>query len=329
MKLTDLEANLPVVQRLCVYGPPKSGKSQLVSQLAEHFNLEWVDFENGMSPLLKLPVDWKQRVNIAKIPDCKDLPIGIETALKLVSGAKVTVCYKHGKGNCLTCNKDVNQAALMTTFEFNKLGPRSIVVFDSLTQIATSALNWVMRSQPEEAKPERDDWGALKFVMDKFLSNLQQARYNIICITHEDEVEMIDGKDKLVPVSGSRNTSRNTAKYFDHVVYCNVANKKHIFGSATTYAASVMSGSRLDINIEGLAEPSLLPFFQHLLRFPLETPPLLIEKTVTVTTEHEEKVLVENPEVEQAKDLEVKIAGAGAAVLARLKLEALRKKGRI
>lgn len=263
-------ANLPVTQRVCIYGPPKSGKTQLVSQLAEHFRLKWCDLENGMTPLMKLPADWKKRIDLVKIPDTFELPIAIESMLKIITGAKVVICAKHGKCGCLLCQKDPSQQAMLTTWELNKLGPRDIFVVDSLTQVATSALNWIMRGKGDGSKPERDEWGQLKFIIEKFLSMVQQARFNIVCITHEDEVEMVDGKDKLVPVSGSRNTSRNTAKYFDHVVYCNVTNKKHVFGSATTYAASVMSGSRLDVNIEKLATPSLLPFFEHLLEFPLE-----------------------------------------------------------
>ena len=270
MKLSTLKKTLPVVQRVVIYGPPKSGKTQLVSQLAEHFNLKWFDLENGMSPLLKLPADWQERIDLVKIPDSKDLPIAVETMLKVISGAKLEICSKHGKAKCLICAKDPAAAATMSVVELNALGPRDIVVIDSLTQLASSAMNWIMKDKGDDFKPERDQWGQLKYIMEKFLSNVQQARYNVVCITHEDEVEMVDGRDKLVPVSGSRATSRNTAKYFDHVVYCNVANKKHAFGSATTYAASVLSGSRLDVNIEGLAVPSLLPFFQHLLEFPLE-----------------------------------------------------------
>lgn len=341
MKLSTLKVRLPVVQRLVVYGPPKSGKTQLVSQLAEHFNLKWFDFENGMSPLLKLPIDWQERIDIAKIPDCKDLPIGIETALKIVSGAPGAICGLHGKWNCLTCKKDPKQAEVITPVHLNALTARDIVVFDSLTQIATSAMNWIMRGAPEESKPERDQWGQLKFVMEKFLTNIQQARYNLICITHEDEVEMVDGREKLVPVSGSRNTSRNTAKYFDHVVYCNVANRKHSFGSATTYATSVMSGSRLDINIESLGTPSLLPFFQHLLDLPAGTPltadPQAIVSTVPapdvspetlVLVDHAVAVMMGDDPVAPATSTEIlKPESTGSAALARL--QAMRaKKGR-
>lgn len=329
MKLSVAKANLPVTQRICIYGPPKSGKTQLVSQLAEHFRLKWIDLENGMTPLLKLPSDWQDRIDLAKIPDTFELPIGIETMLKVVTGAKGTICAKHGKWNCAICAKDVSQAQLMTTFEMSKLGPRDILVVDSLTQVATSALNWIMRGKSDGAKPERDEWGQLKFIMEKFLSMIQQARYNVVCITHEDEVEMVNGKDKLVPVSGSRATSRNTAKYFDHVVYCNVNNMKHVFGSATTYAASVMAGSRLDVSIEKLEKPSLLPFFAHLLEFPLDAPLELqvahLDEQPSSSGAVADSVEVSSPDETASTPVDTKPvlgnASIAAAALARIRAE--------
>ena len=55
--------------------------------------------------------------------------------------------------------------------------------------------------------------------------------------------------------------SRNTAKYFDHVVYCEVKNRKHSFASSTTYAGNILTGSRTDIALEADATPSLLRIF--------------------------------------------------------------------
>ena len=62
-------------------------------------------------------------------------------------------------------------------------------------------------------------------------------------------------------VCGSSKSSRNTAKYFDHVVYCEVKNKAHKFSSSTTATNNVLTGSRLDIALENSAEPSLLDIF--------------------------------------------------------------------
>jgi hypothetical protein len=104
--------------------------------------------------------------------------------------------------------------------------------------------------------------------MEKFLSSIQNARYSIVCITHEAEIEMEDGRKKLCPVSGTTNFSRNTARYFDDVVYCEVKNKKHVVASSTTYATQILTGSRSDIALETETSPSLLSLFnsglQHL-----------------------------------------------------------------
>jgi hypothetical protein len=68
--------------------------------------------------------------------------------------------------------------------------------------------------------------------------------------------------NKLVPTAGTRNFSRNTAKYFDEVFYCEVKNKKHIVASSSTYANNILSGSRTGQVLETQANPSLIPIFK-------------------------------------------------------------------
>jgi hypothetical protein len=122
----------------------------------------------------------------------------------------------------------------------------------------------ILKGQPDTYKPEFSDWGNLKVLCDRLGSQLQVAPYNLVFITHEEEVELEDKTTKIVPVLGSSKTSRNTAKYFDHVVYCGVRNKKHIVGSSTTYAMSLMTGSRNNVKLEdSKTEPSLLEIFTH------------------------------------------------------------------
>ena len=72
---------------------------------------------------------------------------------------------------------------------------------------------------------------------------------------------MEDGKQRLVPTAGTRNFSRNTAKYFDEVIYCEVKNRKHIAASATTYSGNILTGSRSGVILENEASPSLLQIF--------------------------------------------------------------------
>jgi adenosyl cobinamide kinase/adenosyl cobinamide phosphate guanylyltransferase len=256
MKLTDKQVSK--THRALIFGPPKSGKTELAGKLAERYNLLWFDLENGYETLLKLPQSWKERIDIVSIPDTKVFPIAIETMLKVITGQKVSICEEHGKVSCALCKKEEKPE---TTVELNALGDDWIVVVDSLTQLSNSAMNHLTKTEPDTYKPEWTDYRNQGQLLDKFLSQLQQAKYNVVVITHEAEVEMEDGKKKLVPVAGTTNFSRNTAKYFDHVVYAEIKNRKHNFASSTVYSNNILTGSRTSVELEKNAEPTLLDIF--------------------------------------------------------------------
>lgn len=243
---------------ILLFGPPKSGKSYLAGKLASHKNLLWFDLEGGHNVLFQLPQEQQERIELIDLPDTRGFPIAIETMLKVIKGGKVDICEEHGKVSCSICRKDSKP---FTTVELNALDSDTVVVVDSLTQLTNSAIAHITKNQPEDYKMEFDDWGNLGKLLDTFLSYVQQAPYSIICISHETEVEMVDGKNKIVPTAGTRNFSRNTAKYFDEVFYCEVRNKKHVVGSSTTYANNILTGSRSGQVTEGDSEASLLPIF--------------------------------------------------------------------
>lgn len=256
MKLTDKIAS--ATHRVLVYGAPKTGKSLLVGKLAEHYELDWFDSENGWSVLTQLPKEWQARINIISVPDSRVYPIAAETWLKTIKGDTGTVCETHGKWNCALCKKDSSPT---TEVSLGTNGPNKIVVFDSLTQFTNSIISHITKGQPDDYKLQLDDWGNLKVLVDKFLGQVQAARYNIICITHEEQVSFEDGKFRLVPSSGSAKSSMNTAKYFDDVIYAEVKNKKHMFGSSSAYGMNMVTGSRSGVEIEKQAVPTLLDIF--------------------------------------------------------------------
>jgi len=258
VKLTDKHKSR--THRVLVYGEPKSGKTELAARLAEKFKLVVIDLENGYETMMKLPREWQERIELISIPDTKVFPIAIETMLKVVTGNRVEICDTHGKVNCPVCRKE---AASFSVVELNALDEDTIVIVDSLTQLSNSAMNHLTRTQDDTYKPEWTDYRNQGQLLDKFLSQVQQAKYNIVCITHVVETELEDSKKKLVPVCGTTAFSRNTAKYFDHVVYCEVKNKKHNFASSTTYANNVLTGSRTDVVLEGKASPTLLDIFEN------------------------------------------------------------------
>jgi AAA domain len=258
MKLTDKVAS--IVTSVLIYGPPKVGKTQLAGALSEFKKLIWIDLENGYSTLLKFPDEWKNNIEIVSIPDTRSFPVAIETCLKLIKGGPVKICDKHGKVNCPTCTKE---SFSFTALELNKLGDDTVVVFDSLTQLTNSAISHITQGKPDDYKLDYSDWGNLGKLMDIFLSHVQQAPFNVVCISHETETEMEDGKMKIVPVAGTKAFSRNTAKYFSHVVYAEVKNKKHNFYSSTTSAANLNTGSRTGIVLESSPSQALIQMFRQ------------------------------------------------------------------
>lgn len=257
MKLTQLKQTSQ--RRVVVFGGPKAGKTQFVSGLAAKYDLLWFDLEQGFNTLLKLPPQYQEKVELIRLPDSKMFPIAIETMLKVVSGAPVEICEAHGKVACAICKKD---GAPYTAINLSELPATTVVVVDSLTQLANSAMNHITKGKPDDYRVEWDDYRKQGALMEKFLSSIQNARYSIVCITHEAEVEFDDGRKKVVPVAGTREFSRNTARYFDDVIYCEVKNKKHIAASSTAYSNSILTGSRTDVALEKDEKPSLLTIFE-------------------------------------------------------------------
>lgn len=257
MKLSARSLNKS--HRVLLFGPPKSGKTYLAGKLAAEFDLLWFDLENGIDSLFQLPESQQARIEVISLPDTRDYPIAIETCLKIVKGGPIDICEAHGKVTCMVCRKESAPTVHVHT---SALPLTTVVVFDSLTQLTNSAIAFITKHQPDDYKLEYDDWAKLGKLMDTFLSSIQQAGYHVICISHETEVEMEDGKQKLVPTAGTRNFSRNTAKYFDEVIYCEVKNKQHVAASSTLYNGSILTGSRSGSRLELQQNASLIPIFK-------------------------------------------------------------------
>lgn len=297
-----------------VYGAPKTGKTQLVGELAEHFNLIWVDLENGHDTLYKLPIEWQERITLIELPDTRDFPVAIETCLKLIKGGAVSICDEHGKVKCMLCKK--NDAAF-TTVDVNKLPKDSIIVFDSVTQLNSSAIAHITKDKPVDYKLDWDDWHHLGVLMEVFYSHIQQGRFNVVCISHEIEAETEGSKRTLVPVAGTRNFSRNVAKFFGHVVYCERKLKKHAFLSMTTDAPNVLCGSRTDVDISKADKPSLLPIYKPEL---FKTSKVIVPEPVPIATPTKKVELAESSIPKEAiTHSSVKGGTAAQSVLAKLK----------
>ena len=201
-KLINKKAS--ATKRVIVYGASFSGKSLLVGKLAEHFNLLWVDLEAGHGVLYQLPPAYQEKIEIVSLPDTRSYPIGIETMLKLVKGP-VDICELHGKVNCMVCKR--NDADVIHV-DVNSMQPDTILVIDTLTQLSNSAISNITKGQPDDYKLNFDDYGNLGKLLDIVLSHIQQANYNVIVISHENEVVTEGKKTTLSPTGGTRNLYR-------------------------------------------------------------------------------------------------------------------------
>jgi len=249
-------------RRILVYGAPKTGKTVLVGMLAEKYKLLWIDIENGAASLISnVPKQFQSNIELIKIPDTREFPIAIDTCLKLFTGAKGTICNKHGKWNCplVPCK----EPAASTPVHLAELGEDWVVVLDSATQLTNSTMSHICKGKTDDYKPDWEDYRKQGAVLDRVFSQMQQAAYNIVVISHETMTEMQDGKMKIVPVAGSSNFSKTFAKYFDDVVYCEMVNKKHKFASSTNYGVNIITGSRSNHAIEKDEVPKLLSLFNN------------------------------------------------------------------
>ena len=268
-KFSDLQVKSR--QHVLVYGEPGSGKTQLVSKLAEKgFKLIWFSLDNGHWTIMnKLSDAAKENLDVCVIPDSLDWPVASVVLPRLMEGKEVLLCREHGNVSCSKCK--LSGGTLDSYHLHAGLPADTIVVFDHITQYGESIYNKITGGRAdsfdaEGVKEALQEYGLLGRHLNKFLSAVQVAPFNIVCIAQVLESESEDGSKKLSPWVGTKNYSVGVAKNFDHVVYCDVANFKHNFGSATTYKNKLQTKSRSDVAIEKATTPDLSYFFSNELK---------------------------------------------------------------
>lgn len=240
------------------YGPPKSGKTELVATMANAPEIDrvfWFDLENGADTLIRMNNEGKlsdaamEKITYIKIPDTREDPIGCETMLKAIaSKGACKICEDHGRVNCPAC---VKAKAPMIDFDYSKLTKRDALVIDSMSQVGTSAQNMATKGKAIEYKLQLDDYGAMGKWLGDICTVIQAAQYcHIFCITHVQIMEDEVGKDIYYPLCGSKNFSANVAKYFGTVVFVTKKLKKHRAESSTLSSMNTLAGSRLGLVLE-------------------------------------------------------------------------------
>jgi len=272
MKLADYKPS--ATRHIMIYGPPKVGKTVLAMMLANYgyklwycdgedsIKSAWTVDENGKRVISDAAID---NIELIRLPDTVFYPIMGETVLKIVKGGVCNVCHLHGKVSCPICSKTPDAA--ITTVDVNTFTNKDVLVIDSGTQLSKSFMHHIkkkdIQADKEDMKPERDDYMRQGFLLDRVMSIIQVAPWNCIMISHDAMVEMEDKtKQRIVPVMGTNNFSRECAKYFDDVVYCDKVNNKLRAFSSSTYSNTVISGSRTGKLIEKPESRGLVELFE-------------------------------------------------------------------
>ena len=251
-----------------LYGPPKSGKTRQLAYLAEAGYTLWVvDGENGIKTLMNpevLKPEFRKNVKLINMPDRRDYPVMFDGVRQILKGLDTKFCYLHGKDKCPLCAKEPG-ARWADTLNLTKFGDKDILVIETLTQLSNSAINkrtlkaW---QKDDEYKPTWDDFRAQGMDLDEVLGKIQVANVNVLVTSHDVDVEKSESKEKIVPVAGTRNFSKISAKYFDEVIYLQVQNKKHSIYSSTMYSNNILTGGRSGIRLEDGEKQSIVDIFK-------------------------------------------------------------------
>lgn len=258
MKLSEDTATSTV--RVLLHGISGAGKSTLAAELAEHgFRLIWLDLENAVETLKKLTPDAQEQIELVRIPDSASFPIAAQTCLVLFKSGIANICNSHGKDKCMICAKSAEST--YTKINFSTLTNKDIVVLDTGTQLSFSIMAYTMKDKSVEARPERDEWGALRRYTEFFKSQFQAAQYNLIVICQSLEAEIQEGITRLVPSFGSAGMSAGFGAAFGHVIYVEVKNGRHRAYSSSTASNKFLSRSRTGFEIEKEQQLSLHKLF--------------------------------------------------------------------
>lgn len=267
MRSLDTISATKQTHRLLLYGAPGSGKTWAVGQLATTHKLYYFSLENGHQTLLNpecVPVEARKNIVVISMLDTPENPIActsLDTFFKQRNGV---FCDAHGRISCPLCMKEFGNefSKHSTTIDLASLTPNDIIVIDSLTQWEASISFYLNRTTegeiPRSGDSVFDYYRKLALYLNRSLSRIQILKEcSIIVITHEVDAESVTGNDKIVPAGGSKNFSRQNARYFDGVYHMYKQNKVHKMASSSTYSTTIDTKDRSGFDASKFKSPAL------------------------------------------------------------------------
>ena len=287
---------------LLIYGDPKTGKTRLAATIAKVpyiNNVHFFTLENGRQTLITmfeqgiLTEKQAEKINIYTIPDTRDLPMGMETIMKVLTSYRNNIiCEEHGKVDCMTCavrepSKNMAGAEVLgkiksysgQSFNLKLLTKSDVVIIDNLSQLTRSIAAYSTKGKDYEFKPGWDEFGLIGRVLGDALGVMQAcSNTNFIATSHRVGIRFtLEGKvadseeiteentiEKYFPAVGSKNFSLLSAGFFSHIIYIEKKMNMHKGGSATNYNKDILTGSRGGWRMEDEKALDLAPLFEKL-----------------------------------------------------------------
>lgn len=265
MNLAEEATNAKIEPRhICVYGAPKSGKTELVGALAKDYKLWVLSLDGGYKTWLRkdsAAFPYLKNIEVFYLRDSQTYPIGVETCLKVVKATprNVDICEKHGKVACPVCTKDGSPRPVLPLADFDV--KKDILVIDNYNQLMNSVLNNMFKDELAkdnfDFKADWDDWRKQGSISDRFGTTIQVAPYNVIVLTHEIVAEHEDGGKKLSPIGGTRNKSSDFGGWFDDCVYTELVGGEYRAYSSGEKKSRIVVGSRTGKKLQDAAGKQL------------------------------------------------------------------------
>ena len=235
---------LPHAHSILLYGRAFSGKTYAAAQLAllpEITKITWLDLNNGLDTILNmgLPDEALKKIEIIQLADSRINPTMMKQLMQMLSSRDGFVI--NGVKFCIP-----------------KMTFSELLVIDSLSDIASAAINQVMKDSPlEVSKLSSPKWGEVNGFLLPLFQIIQHTKNTfILCLAHTLEKEKEDPfiKDKtyteIIPQCGTEPFSRKVGTFFGTVIYMTNEGGNFKMGCGSKYKRHVLTGSRLAIEVE-------------------------------------------------------------------------------
>lgn len=228
---------------LCVYGPPVTGKTEMVVSLLKAGHVVWyIDLDRNTAPFEAASPEVLKNLRYLRISD-NHVTGNIVTSLNALKVGKLVVCQDHGVFQCPVCKK-AEPPRPMLEFNLGMMGRGDILVLDSFSVVHGSVLRKVLAHN--SITPE--DMQRMETTFYAAVANLTAPIWELFCkppqpvntiiLTHTKNKAPTLIKDPpppyYVPNAGSVNFSAESAGRLLGALWYTRVGQPPMYGSSRT-----------------------------------------------------------------------------------------------